>query len=1303
MACRIIRDNDDNISKVLDSSGNPSSYYEYLKRTINIDEALNDPYIEAGLINGIIRDESIEEIAVALYSKYDIPNEAQYKDIDKFLVALDPTKLEQFKQDYKKVYGRDLNPYELADIVRDIENNTLSEGANRVMLNIQEDLPAFKRAAELIKEEGEYAVYKKEYAKKYDKELTDKELLNKAIQDGYHKKNSNRLTRAINQIINSFYNKDFSKMKEYAAYIRDTIKDKIEIDVDLPETDKIKYELSKFKKQLVDLLAKETKKLKIYEKRGKKQFTKKQEKYVKNLEQRILEKNYALGMVEAIDKIAKNANNIIKRFNELKQDKENRSVKEIARTLTALKDYLTTYKPIVLDIKAKMADTEELKEIRGKLVKIIDQVTDLETEYYNIAIPMLAEVLSPYVGNSQLTKEDIEAHLRETDDINTISRWWDSLANTNDNGLKLLDQYVKNAKTNARLTTQEQIVELFNLEKELKEAGIDNSFIQEQYNGKGTHNIVKEYNQTQFDEELNKFMTKLRNKYHIPLDFKERRKLFDYVDLNDAKEEFIENYKKELKKAPGKTRTEKVNFVINAVKKKYKKEQALWFADNTQPNSNASEEIRKKFDRIYDELMDDPQYKDEMFEKLKKGSEYVNKEASTEHQVQLIRIQELFLGWLHKNRGYSAYLHNQTGNGIYYRNELTVPNDRYANPQYDAIQNNPIKKKYYERFIELKEQIDSKLPEVYRQDNLLPQLRKDFLQRLQSSPLDTLQELKDSFQAVEDDTEFGMTLTDELDREVKFLPVFFTRPLQNVDDLSTDFTESLAAYLDMGNNYIEMNNIIDVLNVATDVINTRKVVKGNDLLGKVSELFSGKKAYDTKPGGQAANRWEDYMDMVVYGKLKEKEEWLSWLGLDTAKTVDFLNTYASIQGLALNVYSGFANVLQGNVMVQQERAAQQYASKESFNKADKTYWTNLRSVLQDIGKTHSESKLGALLDYLDVFENHVQRARYSNAGRTKTGRMFSLSSLYFINHAGEHQIQSRTALALVHETKLLLNGKEVDLWDAVYVKDGRIAIHRGTTKLNGDVFTLDDLGKLGRTINKINQDLFGIYNQIDRGAMQKYALGRTALLFRKFIRPGYLRRYKKQQYDFQIDTPTEGYYRTSGRFLSSIWREAKERQQGLLATTQEQWDQLEPYEQANIVRTQVEVGYMLAALTIGGVLTALADGGDDEVDDKLLAFTAYQANRLYTELSFYTNPSEALRILKSPAAAVNQIETILRFRKVIDPIGYAIEDDPFWRVYQSGKNKGDTYMWVNSKRLFPILNNIEKAMFPEEQLKMFSQ
>jgi hypothetical protein len=304
--------------------------------------------------------------------------------------------------------------------------------------------------------------------------------------------------------------------------------------------------------------------------------------------------------------------------------------------------------------------------------------------------------------------------------------------------------------------------------------------------------------------------------------------------------------------------------------------------------------------------------------------------------------------------------------------------------------------------------------------------------------------------------------------------------------------------------------------------------------------------------------------------------------------------------------------------------------------------------------------------------------------------LFRLGALFFINKCGEHYLQNRIALAMANDVKFKdANGNEINLWDAYEVSGNTLVLKNGVTKPDGTAWTSDDEFKFEKKSDFLNNRLNGIYNDIDKSAIQQYALGRLAIMFRKYLRPNLNRRFKKMQYNYEGDVWTEGYYVTTGRFMKSLMLDLKDMQFNITA----HWDSLHGTEKANLKRTLGDVAYLMATFALITVLSGVS--GDDD-DDWTMNMMAYQANRLFTEIGALTpSPlfiSEGLKIVKSPMAAVTSAQDIIKFMQ-------------FWGwsdEIEYGRYRGQSKFKRDGLRLIKILKAPEDLSNPSQKLKTFN-
>lgn len=96
-------------------------------------------------------------------------------------------------------------------------------------------------------------------------------------------------------------------------------------------------------------------------------------------------------------------------------------------------------------------------------------LSDLQIDYNTISMPLFIDFIKPFAGESLVVpfgkhkgkKMTVEELVRTADkDISFFDRWLDSMADSSDYMLKIMDQAVKKSKEQARFKTIEVQKEL---------------------------------------------------------------------------------------------------------------------------------------------------------------------------------------------------------------------------------------------------------------------------------------------------------------------------------------------------------------------------------------------------------------------------------------------------------------------------------------------------------------------------------------------------------------------------------------------------------------------------------------------------------------------------------------------------------------------------------------------------------------------------------------------------------------------------------------------------------------------------
>lgn len=604
----------------------------------------------------------------------------------------------------------------------------------------------------------------------------------------------------------------------------------------------------------------------------------------------------------------------------------------------------------------------------------------------------------------------------------------------------------------------------------------------------------------------------------------------------------------------------------------------------------------------------------------------------------------------------------------------------YRNKAYDALTDN--QRTILNDFLAIKDKYDSKLPGNRVDRNKAIQIRKDGGQRLWelgTSPSSIFENIKESIassllEREDDDQLFGEKtakgITDFAGNEFMTLPVLFTNRLENPDELSDDVFNSLMNYAYMANRYEQMEVIVDPLEVGRVLVKENRKYKktrgGKDLVEKLD--ISGNTITNNifGSGNNIKDKLDDFFECQIYCKYLKDQGTFNVLGkeINTNKLVSLVLKGSSLAQLGFNWLANIANVATGGCMQHIEAAAGEFFNFKELAKADAAYASNLGAMMAELGSRTKTNKLSLFFELFDVKQNFKGNLRSQNKNWLR--RLFGADIAFLGQEAGDHWLYGRTAIAMALREKVLLDGKEMSLWDALQVEDveGSTTVKRLNNKkithLDGTPF---NSAKFARKIAHINQNFFGIYNEEDSNAANRVAAGRLLQQYRKWMKVQFNRRFQAVQYNMDIGTWEEGYYRTVGRMANQLLRGKVQ----LL----EQWDNMTTQERANVIRVMAEMGQLFAVWA----LVSFVEWPDDKKRPWALKLAEYSSRRLLHELGGLA-PSpimgrELLKTAQSPAPALNVVQnTFNLFTSVADPRDWDNE-------IQSGSYKGMSTLHKN--------------------------
>jgi cellobiose-specific phosphotransferase system component IIA len=661
---------------------------------------------------------------------------------------------------------------------------------------------------------------------------------------------------------------------------------------------------------------------------------------------------------------------------------------------------------------------------------------------------------------------------------------------------------------------------------------------------------------------------------------------------------------------------------------------------------------------------------------------------------------------------------------------------KYQSQKYKNVMNlhdDNILKKFYSFFMENYEYANSILPANYRRIKervALPSLRATsaakFLEQQGSSvgrAKAAVKELiSDAFGRHEDNIQWG-EYVDHQGNPLDYVPIHYARKIGNEEgqlspeDVSYDLANSLKMFYTMATNFSEMNEVIPHLELAKLLVKTRRVTKLDAGVPILDQL--GDEVTTAGIDSRAYARLFDYFNMQVYGKRKKHEGSVTILGKEVrAEQIgDAMLQLGSLRVLALNPHASLANVTFGHLMTFIEAVAGDTFGVKNWAKAGSIYAGGLTAermgnpgLLTDFLGRGPKSKIGLINSLFNVNQEFNEYG--TRLSHRKLGLRANQSALYFGMTMGEHTIQTQMAIAAMLNTKFTTSKGEVNLWDSYKVVDNRLELDSEVASQ----FSEKDRILLAERIQALYQRIHGIYNTKDRAAIQQWAAGRWALQFRKWMRPGMLRRFeggeklfyskdskfKGPEWNERLESYVEGNYVTAAKFLNTMIQEMR----GLeFMTLNEKYQELEPWQQANLRRALGEGAGLLLLMVLGSAVGFGYDEDDPNAASEMSAFDwqmLYNVKRVQAELMFF-NPlgSSFFEILRSPAANMTTIEA---YSKLISQFLNDMTSVLFGGDIDRYKRKTGPYEKGDAKILKRFRNTLPfKELFtdPKDKIKFF--
>ena len=515
----------------------------------------------------------------------------------------------------------------------------------------------------------------------------------------------------------------------------------------------------------------------------------------------------------------------------------------------------------------------------------------------------------------------------------------------------------------------------------------------------------------------------------------------------------------------------------------------------------------------------------------------------------------------------------------------------------------------------------------------------------------------------------------------------------------------------MAKNYQEKKGIEASLIVITEVMKKKKF--------PVIDSVSGKQKIDAqskKPvwvSGDKSNEYKKALSVIenrLYGITSKQAGSVKIMGktVETQQVVKTGLKYFGTVSLVFNYANSIINTGTGSISNLIEAIGGDVYNLRDYKRAQVLYNSDLKGIMGDMGSNVQKSTTNLLINNFNVFGPDHLSNNFEEGTRVEA--LAKMNSLRPLAQAGEHMMQSKVMYAILSSIKsqnakgqwIDTNGNVVtskssaaSLVDMITFKENAsggktMVLHESVqntsfTTGGGQEAILNETRNLIRS--KVDE-LHGQYTSDIQAHAQRYMIGKMGFFLRKWMLPGYIRRFRgikntfkpadaelaeaDEFYSHDQKENLEGYYIAATRFLSKIINDT--RRDGFNVV--KSWKELSSKQKAGVRKTMADVGFMVLAIVAYNLLAGDGDLDDDEV------FLAYLLRRQQSELTFFANPVEAFKIAQTPTAAVGNLKNIVKTLNYVYPGNWG-------EKYESGPYSGDLKIYHMGKKLLPRFKNQE--------------
>lgn len=589
---------------------------------------------------------------------------------------------------------------------------------------------------------------------------------------------------------------------------------------------------------------------------------------------------------------------------------------------------------------------------------------------------------------------------------------------------------------------------------------------------------------------------------------------------------------------------------------------------------------------------------------------------------------------------------------------------------------------------------------------------------------------------------------DENGLQEKHIPIYYRRgDLVPMSDQSFDLASVFTLDYYGAVNYYHKNEIKPELDLFQAAVGNRKAEPnhfGKKLFDKVPIAKNYSKYIFSEIDGKSSNTYQALMSLYddrLYGQRSIGgspgiRKIFSSIGQYTGDVLLIANIKSSIASINHSRSIQTITAMSGSLF------GVDYTLKD-VGKAEKTYWSNTPALLADFGRIRPQAYVNLLGERFTAGQEWSPLAKKFMRGNVFS-RTADKSTLHAMHGASEHYVQHILMLSFLNAIKVRnkngeyidANNNKVTLRDSALsvaemyeVVDGKLQIKKGLEAAefeflagNGRrVLKLKDMSleeaefKINAALQELNYYINGNYSYNDQSHARRHFIGKAVAGLRKFMLPGIMKRYRGMTTlnpkeitprdevtldDLYYSRHREDFvyadYMEYSRFIKDIISNGEALKIGLMKA---RWNKLTDREKVAVSNSVTEFASIVLSFAGAALLGALAEEEKNKAAKQRLYIAAFYTRRLYSELSFYINYKETIRILRNPAASLNVVENAMELVGQLSSDMIRIAGGSGLERYQRGKRKGQSKLSKEFRDLVPLAKQIEFMFFDNKNFE----